>query len=94
MAVQLDLKKHRELWEDIEGVLVSCSRRTEKGIPLETVKAGLIKAASSPGELSDSIGSAKKVRGLVGKRSDCSWPIRMINPHLHRAEYLEKDKKP
>lgn len=42
-AAILDLKKHRELWEDIEDVLVSRSRRREKRIPLEEVKAELIK---------------------------------------------------
>ncbi len=44
VAVQIDLKKHRELWEDIEDVLFSRSRRHEKRIPLEKVKAGLIKS--------------------------------------------------
>jgi hypothetical protein len=44
VAVQLDLKKHRELWEDIEDVLVSRSRRLEKRIPLDKVKAALIKS--------------------------------------------------
>lgn len=44
VAVQIDLKKHRELWEEIEDVLVSRSRRHEKRIPLERVKAGLIKS--------------------------------------------------
>ena len=44
VAVQIDLKKHRELWEDIQDVLVSRSRRQEKRIPLEKVKAGLIKS--------------------------------------------------
>jgi hypothetical protein len=44
VAVQLDLKKHRQLWEDIEDVLLSRSRRHEKRIPLEKVKAGLIKS--------------------------------------------------
>jgi len=44
VAVQLDLKKHRKLWEDIEDVLVSRSRRNEKRIPLEKVKAALIKS--------------------------------------------------
>ena len=44
VAVQLDLKKHRELWEDIEDILVSRSRRHEKRIPLDKVKAGLIKS--------------------------------------------------
>jgi len=44
VAVQLDLKKHRQLWEDIEDVLLSRSRRHERRIPLEKVKAGLIKS--------------------------------------------------
>lgn len=39
VAVQIDLKKHRELWEDIQDVLVSHSRRDEKRIPLEKVRA-------------------------------------------------------
>jgi hypothetical protein len=41
VAVQIDLKEHRDLWEDLEDVLVSRSRRHEKRIPLEKVKAGL-----------------------------------------------------
>jgi hypothetical protein len=44
VAVQIDLTKHRDLWEDIQDVLVSRSRRHEKRIPLEKVKAGLIKS--------------------------------------------------
>ncbi len=44
IAVQIDLKKYRELWEDIEDVLVSRSRRREKRIPLDKVKAGLVKS--------------------------------------------------
>jgi hypothetical protein len=43
VAVQVDLKKHRGLWEEIEDVLVSRSRRHEKRIPLERVKANLTK---------------------------------------------------
>ncbi len=43
VAVQIDLTKHRELWEDIQDVLVSRSRRDEKRIPLDKVKARLIK---------------------------------------------------
>ena len=43
VAVQIDLKKHKALWEDIEDVLVSRSRRREKGIRLDVVKADLIK---------------------------------------------------
>jgi hypothetical protein len=44
VAVQIDLKKHRELWEDIEDVLVSRSRQHEKRTPLEKIKAGLVKS--------------------------------------------------
>jgi hypothetical protein len=44
VAVQIDLKKHRELWEAIEDVLVSRSRRQEKRAPLEKVKTGLTKS--------------------------------------------------
>jgi hypothetical protein len=43
IAVQIDLRKHGALWEDIQDVLVSRSRRHEKGIALEKVKADLIK---------------------------------------------------
>ena len=50
MAVQIDLKKYRELWDDIEDVLVSQSRRHEKRIPLAKVKAGLIKSGKLPRE--------------------------------------------
>lgn len=41
VAVQIDLTKHGELWADIQDVLVSRSRRHEKRIPLDKVKAGL-----------------------------------------------------
>jgi hypothetical protein len=44
VAVQIDLTKHRELWEDLYDVLVSRSRRREKRIPLSQVKAKLVKS--------------------------------------------------
>jgi len=44
VAVQIDLKKHRALWEDIEDVLISRSRRHEKRIALKKVKAESIKS--------------------------------------------------
>jgi len=43
VGVLIDPKKHWQLWEDMEDLLVSRSRRHEKRIPLEKVKAGLIK---------------------------------------------------
>ena len=42
-ATVIDLKKHKALWEDIQDVLVSQSRRHEKGIPFEKIKADLIR---------------------------------------------------
>jgi hypothetical protein len=42
-AVVIDLKKHKALWEDLQDVLVSRSRRHEKRIPIADVKADLIK---------------------------------------------------
>ena len=43
VAVQIDLRLHKDLWEDIEDVLVSRSRKHEKRVPLEKVMASLIK---------------------------------------------------
>ena len=48
-AAVIDLKKHKALWEDIEDVLVSRSRRHEKRIPLAKVKSGLIKSTKLDG---------------------------------------------
>jgi hypothetical protein len=39
VAVQLDLRLHAGLWQEIEDVLVSESRRDEESIPLEQVEA-------------------------------------------------------
>ena len=50
VAVQIDLSKHRELREDIQDVLVSRSRRHEKRILLDKVRAGLIKSGKLPRE--------------------------------------------
>ncbi len=43
VAVQIDLRKHRALWEDFYDGLVSEQRRGEKNVPFETVKASLIR---------------------------------------------------
>ena len=48
-AAIIDLKKHKALWEDIEDVLMSRSRRHEKRIPLAKVKADLIKGGKHRG---------------------------------------------
>jgi hypothetical protein len=50
VAVQIDLTKHRALWEDLQDVLVSRARRHEKRIPLGKVKAGLIRSGKLPRE--------------------------------------------
>ena len=43
VAVQIDLKKYGAVLEDFWDGLVSESRRKEKGIPLEKIKADLVK---------------------------------------------------
>src|ERR1019366_10129429 len=50
-AAVIDLKTHKALWEDIEDILISRSRRNEKRIPLENVKADLIKSGKLRGEV-------------------------------------------
>ena len=43
VAVQINLKRYGAVLEDFWDGLISESRRKEKGIPLETVKADLVK---------------------------------------------------
>ena len=43
VAVQIDLRKHRALWEDFYDGLISEQRRNEKTVPFENDKADLIK---------------------------------------------------
>jgi hypothetical protein len=41
IAVQIDLREHAELWEELEDVLISQSRQNEESIPIEEVEAKL-----------------------------------------------------
>ncbi len=43
VAVQIDLRKHRALWEDFYDGIISERRRDQNSVPFETVKADLIK---------------------------------------------------
>lgn len=43
VAVQIDLKKYGAVLEDFWDGLISESRRKENGIPLEKIKADLVK---------------------------------------------------
>jgi len=43
VAVQIDLKKYGAVLEDFWDGLISESRRTGKGVPLEKIKADLVK---------------------------------------------------
>ena len=43
VAVQINLKRHGAALEEFWDGLISESRRNEKGIPLDTVKADLVK---------------------------------------------------
>ena len=42
-AVQIDLKKHKAVWEDFWDGLVAESRRKEKSIPYEEYRAARLK---------------------------------------------------
>jgi len=48
-AAVIDLRTRKELWEDIQDVLVSRARRRERGIPLAKVKASLIEGGKLRG---------------------------------------------
>ena len=41
-AAVIDLKVHKALWEDIQDVLVSRTRRSERSVSLAKAKAALI----------------------------------------------------
>jgi hypothetical protein len=43
LAVQIDLKRHRAVLQDFWDGLISESRRKQKGVPLEKIKADLVK---------------------------------------------------
>ena len=43
VAVQINLKRYGTVLEDFGDGLISESRRNEKGIPLEKIKADLVK---------------------------------------------------
>ena len=43
VAVQIDLKRYGAILEEFWDGLISESRRKEKGIPLEKIKADLVK---------------------------------------------------
>jgi len=44
VAVQIDIKKHGAVLEDFWDGLISESRRKQKGIPLQKIKADLVKS--------------------------------------------------
>jgi len=43
VAVQIDLRKHKAIWEDFWDGLMSESRRKEKGIPYDEYRAKRLK---------------------------------------------------
>ena len=51
VAVQIDLEKYGELWEDFYDVLVAQARRQEESIPLEEV----IEELKASGKLSQDV---------------------------------------
>lgn len=51
IAVQIDLRIHGELWEDLQDVLDSRERDSEQSIPFAEFKASLVKS----GKLNQSV---------------------------------------
>jgi hypothetical protein len=49
VAVQIDLRKHRAVWEDFWDGLISESRRKEKSIPYEQYRTNRLKRGKSRG---------------------------------------------
>jgi hypothetical protein len=45
VAVQIDLRKHRAIWEDFWDGLVSESRRKENGVPYQQYRAHRLRRA-------------------------------------------------
>jgi hypothetical protein len=43
VAVQIDLERYGDLWEDIHDQLVADSRANEKSVPLAVVKRRLVR---------------------------------------------------
>jgi hypothetical protein len=43
VAVQIDLKKHRTIWEDFYDGLIAEQRRREKSIPYQEYRANRLK---------------------------------------------------
>jgi hypothetical protein len=48
-AVQIDLKKHAELWEDIHDRLIAAERKDEPTESLEAVRKRLVKQGKLDG---------------------------------------------
>ena len=46
VAVQIDLKRYGDLWEDIQDILIAESSRQEETIPWEKVKEDLKKGGN------------------------------------------------
>ena len=81
VAVQIDLRRHKSLWEDIQDALVANSRRKERSIPLAEAKAALMKqrrAVSADGLASkrETGSSISPVRESMMKRG-ISWQARV-----------------
>lgn len=49
VAVQIDLRKHRALWEELADGLVSESRRKEKSVPYEEYRSRRLKRGHTRG---------------------------------------------
>ncbi len=77
LAVQIDLKRYGAVLEDFWDGLISESRRKDKGIPLEKVKADLV----------------KRGRGCVSRYSVEVKPPARRNSKRYRITYWRASSK-
>src|SRR5215472_8736266 len=84
VAAVIDLKKHRALWEDIQDVLVSQSRKHEKRIPWEKVKADLVKQGKLRGRVSARIGG-QRAKGIAPPACHYRGPCRLAHRKTRRT---------
>ena len=83
VAVQIDLKTHRQLWKDINDILVSRSRRHEKRVALKASAAKELQELSSKVVARivprlENLASAPRPAGCVKLRGgDIQWRIRV-----------------
>ena len=81
VAVQIDLRTQRALWEDFYDGLVSEQRRKEKGVPFETVAADVITRGRLRGSIRSryhAVRAVTRISGVSASAITVSWTLSMM----------------